>query len=317
MHVLAKGRGGFVMHAPPTVSLCDRLRNLPQYLLPQRLLTGLVYRFTRLQTPWFKDLLIRHFIAHFQVDMSEALEPNPRSYADFNQFFTRSLRAASRPMAAGEATLCCPVDGTVSQAGSINGDSLLQAKGRRFSLIQLLGGDAERARPFQDGSFVTLYLSPRDYHRIHMPTQGRLREMVHIPGRLFSVSPLTTRVVPDLFARNERVVAIFVTTAGPMAMVLVGAINVASIETVWAGPITPPLGTAIRRWSYPEAGAGSVLLDKGEEMGRFNMGSTVIVLCGRDTVNWDPALQAGASVRLGRKLGAIRRTSPILAGISG
>lgn len=286
-----------------TVSGLDYLRNLPQYLLPQQLVTRVAYRLARVRWSWFKNRFIRFFIAAFQVDMSEAAEPDPRAYPDFNHFFTRALRPDVRPLAAGEQVLCCPVDGAVSQAGVIQRDSVLQAKGSLFSLVALLGGDEERARPFQDGGFATLYLSPRDYHRVHMPVQGRLMEMVHIPGSLFSVSPLTTRMVPRLFARNERVAAIFDTPAGPMAVVLVGAINVASIETIWAGVITPPLGERIRRWVYPAPGADEIVLEKGAELGRFNMGSTVMLLFARDAVRWDPAIHAGAGVRMGQKLG--------------
>ena len=195
------------------------------------------------------------------------------------------------------------MDGAVSQIGVAQADTLLQAKGQTFSLTTLLGGDSERARPFQGGAFATLYLSPRDYHRIHLPLAGRLQEMVHIPGALFSVSPLTTRVVPELFARNERVVTLFDTAAGPMALVLVGAINVASIETVWAGAITPPLGKTIQRWRYPPQGAGAISLNQGAEMGRFNMGSTVILLFGPEAVRWESAFQAGTTVQMGQRLG--------------
>ncbi len=271
----------------------------------RRLLTRLIYRLTRVPTPWFKDFLIRRFIAHFQVNLSEAVEPDPQRYPDFNHFFTRALRADARPLAAGENTLCCPVDGAVSQAGIITDDTLLQAKGRTFSLTRLLGGEEARALPFRDGCFVTLYLAPRDYHRIHMPLRGCLQEMVHIPGTLFCVSPLTTRVVPKLFARNERVVTLFATAAGPLAMVLVGAINVAAIETIWAGAITPPLGKTIRHWRYPVTGPAAITLDRGAEMGRFNMGSTVIVLFARDAVCWDPAIYPGAGVRMGQQLGEV------------
>jgi phosphatidylserine decarboxylase len=288
-----------------TPSPGERLRYLPQRLLPQRPITRIAHRLTRIRTAWFKNLLIRGFIAAFRVDMTEAMEPDPRAYPDFNHFFTRPLKADARPLAAEAKNLCCPVDGAVSQAGTLVGDDILQAKGHDFSLIQLLGGDSELALPFRNGRFVTLYLSPRDYHRIHMPLQGRLLEMVHIPGELFSVSPLTTRMVPGLFARNERVAAIFETTAGPMAMVLVGAINVASIETVWAGAVTPPLGYEIRRWRYPETGAEAIHLAKGAEMGRFNMGSTVILIFGQDAIVWDPCITPEASVRMGQKLGAI------------
>jgi phosphatidylserine decarboxylase len=285
--------------------LRDWLRNLPQYLLPQRLVTRTIYKLTRITTPWFKNALIRAFIRHYQVDMSEAAEPDPLRSRDFNHFFTRPLHSSSRPLAAGNQVVCCPVDGIVSQAGELQDDSLVQAKGRLFSLNQLLGGTTTRALPFRDGSFATLYLAPRDYHRIHMPLTGRLREMVHIPGKLFSVSPLTTRVIPQLFACNERVVVCFDTLAGPMALVLIGAINVASIETVWAGTITPPLATQCRHWDYPETGPGAIDLEKGAEMGRFNMGSTVIVLFGKQAVRWDPAVKAAARIRMGQKLGEI------------
>ncbi len=280
----------------------DYLRNLPQYLLPQRWLTRWIHRLTRVRTPWFKNALIHHFARHFRVNLAEALQPEPQAYPDFNAFFTRALKPGARRIAAGDRVACCPVDGAISQIGLIQADTLLQAKDQTFSLTALLGGDAERAKPFQDGAFATLYLSPRDYHRIHLPLTGRLREMVHIPGALFSVSPLTTRVVPELFARNERVVTLFETAAGPMALVLVGAINVASIETVWAGVITPPLGVTIRRWTYPLNGEGAVRLNKGAEMGRFNMGSTVILLFGPKAVRWESALQAGTTVRMGQKL---------------
>lgn len=291
----------------------DHLRNLPQYLLPQRLLTRLVYRLTRTQSPWLRDRLIRAFIKNFNVDLSEAEHSDPLAYSDFNRFFTRALRPEARPIAAGEKVLACPVDGSVSQAGRIDDDTVFQAKGHSYSLTTLLGGDAARARPFRNGQFATLYLSPRDYHRIHMPLQGVLREMVHIPGRLFSVSPLTTRMIPGLFARNERVVTIFDTSAGPMALVLVGAINVASIETVWAGTITPPLATRLVQQAYPAQGGAAIVLDKGAEMGRFNMGSTVIVLFGEHAVRWDAALQPAATVRMGQRLGerlAARAASP-------
>lgn len=287
----------------PTATLGDRLRNLPQYLLPQRLLTRLTYRLVRIRKPWFKDALIRGFAWRFRVNLDEALEPNLRAYPDFNAFFTRALKPGVRPLAPGDRIICCPVDGAVSQMGTADADVLLQAKGRSFSLTALLGGDPERARSFQGGKFATLYLSPRDYHRIHMPLSGRLREMVHIPGKLFSVSPLTTRVVPELFARNERVVALFDTPLGPLALVLVGAINVASIETVWAGVITPPLGATLRRWTYPVNGNGAVHLDKGAEMGRFNMGSTVILLFSQNAVRWESGIQPGMTVRMGQRLG--------------
>ena len=286
-------------------SLSDRLRNFPQYVYPQRLISAWGYRLTRIRRPWLKNRLIRSFIRRFGVDMSEAANADPSSYSDFNAFFTRPLRPGVRPLAAGEHTLCCPVDGIVSQAGRIDDDSVLQTKGRTYSLAELLGSDPERARPFRDGGFATLYLAPRDYHRVHMPISGRLHEMTHVPGRLFSVSPLTTRMVPRLFARNERVVTLFDTAAGPMAMVLVGAINVSSIETVWAGAVTPPYASETVRWDYPDSGPGAIVLERGAEMGRFNMGSTVIVLFGKDVVRWDPALRPETRVSMGQRLGEL------------
>jgi phosphatidylserine decarboxylase len=288
--------------------LSDRLHYLVQSLLPQRLLTRVTYWATRVRAPWFKDPLIRYFVRHFRVNLAEAQETNPRAYPDFNAFFTRALKPGARHIAPGDRVICCPVDGAVSQMGIADADTLVQAKGRSFSVTALLGGDVERAKKFQGGAFATLYLSPRDYHRIHLPLAGRLREMAHIPGQLFSVSPLTTRMIPELFARNERVVTLFDTPAGPMALVLVGAINVASIETVWAGVITPPLGKALRHWNYPPHGAGAVPLDKGAEMGRFNMGSTVIVLFGPGQVRWEAEIKPGATVRMGQRLGKMAKS---------
>lgn len=285
----------------------ERWRYRLQTLLPQRLLTRLAYRLARVRAPWLKNWLIRAFSRRFQIDLSEAQQSDVRTYPDFNAFFTRALRPEARPLPTAPRLMACPVDGAVSQIGRIEADTLMQAKGRYFSLTALLGGDALRAQPFQHGVFATLYLSPRDYHRIHMPLAGTLREMVHIPGRLLSVSPLTAQRAPELFARNERVAALFDTAAGPMALVLVGAINVASIETVWAGTITPPLGRAIRQWRYPTEGADAVRLARGAEMGRFNLGSTVIVLFGRGAVRWARDLGAGTTVRMGQTLGRILR----------
>ncbi len=275
----------------------DWLKNLPQYILPKKAMTGGVYLLTRIRMPWLKNLIIQRFISAFNVNMDEALEPDYRNYTHFNAFFTRALKPDARPVC--HEGLCCPVDGMVSQAGAIREHRVLQAKGRDYSLVKLLGGDELLAEQFHDGQFATLYLSPRDYHRIHMPCTGTLRKMVHIPGKLFSVSPLTARMVPDLFARNERLVTLFDTDVGPMAMILVGAVNVASMETVWAGTITPPLAKSIKVSNYDD---GSVVLQKGEEMGRFNMGSTVIVLFGKGVVAWDSSIQPGASVRMGQLL---------------
>lgn len=273
---------------------------LLQYLLPQHAISRLMHVFTRLRVRWIKNAFTRWFIGHFGIDMSEAAEEDYRAYPDFNHFFTRALKPGARPLAREPGSVLCPVDGTVSQAGHIQGEALFQAKGHTFSLRALLGGSERWAQQFRNGEFATLYLSPRDYHRIHMPLTGTLKEMIHVPGRLFSVNPFTTRKVPGLFARNERVACLFDTEAGPMGLVLVGAINVASIETVWQGVITPPAGKRLRFWDYPER---NVVLEAGAELGRFNMGSTVIVLFGPERVEWDKRIVADATVRMGERLG--------------
>ena len=273
-----------------------------QYILPHHLLSAIMHAITRIEWAPFKNLLIRQVVDIYDVDLSSAQEENLQNYASFNAFFTRQLKADARPVATGN-NIVSPVDGTVSQAGDILDGRIFQAKQHSYSLTELLGGREQLAGEFENGKFTTIYLSPRDYHRIHMPARGKLRAMAHIPGSLFSVSPLSTRVVPGLFARNERLVTIFDTKLGPMGLVLVGAINVASIETVWAGAITPPLGKRVRRWSYPDTGPQSIVLDKGAEMGRFNMGSTVIMLFSKSTIVWDSAMRPEATVRMGSKLG--------------
>jgi len=244
------------------------------------------------------------FIRRFKVNMSEAEESSPDAYPDFNSFFTRALRPDVRPIVRGARQIACPNDGAVSQLGFIDGDRIFQAKGHDYSLVELLGGSEERAQPFVGGSFANLYLSPGDYHRYHMPLTGRLLETVHIPGRLFSVAHDFTETVPNLFARNERVVCIFDTEAGPMAVVLVGAMFVGSIETVWAGEVTPPRGKAIEITKFDTA--TPITLERGDELGRFNMGgSTVIVLFARERVQWQSGLTAESRVELGQPLGQV------------
>lgn len=279
----------------------DYLRALPQYLLPHHALSRLVLAATRVETRWWKNLLISAFRRRFDIDMSSAQQPEALSYTSFNSFFTRALRSDARPITREAGDIASPVDGCVSQAGGIDGDRIFQAKGHDYSLLELLGGDADLAERFQDGVFATLYLSPRDYHRIHMPLTGRLTETVYVPGRLFSVAPHTVRSVPRLFARNERLVALFDTEAGPMAMVLVGALFVSCIETVWSGVVTPPHGYRVRRQSY--ANSPAIQLARGAELGRFNMGSTVILLYGKQRVRWGQALSAGQHVRMGEPIG--------------
>lgn len=283
-----------------SAGMTDYLKALPQYLMPGHLVSRVIHAFTRCRCTAIKNRFTDWFIKQFKVNMDEALESDPHAYENFNAFFTRALKPDVRPIIEGEKNIACPVDGTVSQARPIEDGRIFQAKGHDYSLEQLLGGSNERAIPFQGGSFATIYLSPRDYHRIHMPLRGTLREMVHVPGRLFSVNPATTRVIPGLFARNERVVSIFDTAVGPMAMVKVGAVNVGSIETVWAGEITPPAGRVVRSWRYKDDEA--VSLEKGEEMGRFNMGSTVIVIFGPEAAQWSDEIQPDAPVLLGQLL---------------
>lgn len=273
-----------------------------QHLLPQRLLTAIAYRITRIRWRPFKDRLIRWFIARYGVDMSEARESEPRAYAHFNAFFTRALRAESRPLASGEETVLCPADGGLCAIGDVDAGMLLQAKGRHYSLRALLGGDDARTAPFENGRFATVYLSPRDYHRVHMPLAGTLREMTYVPGRLFSVNLAAASTISNLFTRNERLVCLFDTDVGPMAVILVGALNVAGLETVWSGPVTPPHGADARSWRYGRDDAG-VRLARGAEMGRFNMGSTVIVLFAAGCVAWRDGLGAGSDVRMGEALG--------------
>ncbi|MEN8177864.1 MAG: archaetidylserine decarboxylase [Pseudomonadota bacterium] len=273
-----------------------------QYLLPHHFLSSLMFRVTRVEWPTFKSTLIRKVIQWYRVDMQEALEPDPAKYRSFNAFFTRALKPDARPVDDSEEAITCPADGTLSQAGNIEDGYIFQAKGHDYSLLELLGGDRDLSRRFEDGSFATIYLSPRDYHRIHMPFSGTLKKMIHVPGRLFSVNDTTTRQVPGLFARNERVVNLFDTDLGPMAVIMVGAIFVSSIETVWAGTITP-VSRQVRRWEYPPIQpAEPVTLEKGDEMGRFNMGSTVILLFGKGAIDWAEELNPSQTLQMGERL---------------
>lgn len=273
---------------------------LPQYALPHHALSGLMSKLTHCQNATWKNLFIKAIASLYGVNMSEAKYSNLDHYPSFNAFFTRELKDGARPIATDHHAIACPADGEVSQAGAIAADRIFQAKGHEYTTLELLGGDPQRASAFENGSFATIYLSPKDYHRLHMPLTGTLREMVHIPGRLFSVNNTTVGAVPNLFARNERVVCIFDTDAGPMALILVGAIFVSSIETVWHGVVTPPSISEPRTWHYAD---DAPTLEKGAEMGRFNMGSTIIVLFGQDKIAWQAALQAGRAVRLGEAIG--------------
>jgi phosphatidylserine decarboxylase len=285
----------------PSLRPAERLFVAVQHLLPQHLLSALMYRVARWRWRPFKDALIGWFVRHFRVDMSLAAEPDPRAYATFNAFFTRALRPGVRLLAPDPGALLCPADGALSQIGLIRDGALLQAKGHSYTALDLLGGDAQAAAAFAGGAFATIYLSPRDYHRVHMPVEGVLRAMTQVSGRLFSVNAVTARGVPRLFARNERVICLFDTPVGPMALILVGAIFVGCMETVWAGQVAPPL----RGGPRPDA-AGPVRLGRGEEMGRFNMGSTVILLLPPGAVAWDSGLKPGDPLRMGQALGELK-----------
>jgi phosphatidylserine decarboxylase len=271
-----------------------------QYLLPQHALSRLILRATRVRTPWFKNALVRGFRKLYAIDMTEAAQGDPFGFGSFNEFFTRALKPGVRTIAADLSAIACPVDGTISEAGIIEGESLLQAKGRRYTLTELLAAQPW-ARYFEGGSFATIYLAPFNYHRVHMPLRGQLKETVYVPGRLFSVNAATASHVPKLFARNERVLTLFDTAFGQVALIMVGALNVGSMATVWAGDITPAARRVIT--SLPPQ---DVSLEKGEELGRFNMGSTVILLFQRDRARWHAELRAGAIVRLGQSLGSLQ-----------
>lgn len=282
--------------------LIDYLKVIPQFFLPTHLISKLFFIATRSRRPGWKNWLINWFIKTYRVDMSVAVEQNVANFPDFNSFFTRALLPGARPLAREHGAVVSPVDGAVSQCGSIEGGSIFQAKGHRFTLEQLLADTGADSKQFHNGSFCTIYLSPRDYHRIHMPVPGRVLAMTHIPGRLFSVNAATTRRIRALFARNERVAVWFDTPVGKMAMVLVGALNVSQIDTVWAQGVRGPDPYSIHRWSYLDADR-IISLEKGDEMGRFNMGSTVILLFEAEKIRWAQDLAAGSPVRMGQSIG--------------
>lgn len=270
-----------------------------QYLLPQRLLTRIVHAATRWTwRPW-KDALIRWFVRSYDVNLAEAEQPDPRAYPDFNAMFTRALRAGARPIDPDPRSLACPADGRISQAGAIGDGRIFQAKGRDYSATELLG-DPARAETYRNGRFATVYLGPRDYHRVHMPLGGELLETLHVPGRLFSVAPGPVASIPRLFARNERLVCHFRGEHGPFAVVLVGAMLVSSVSTVWSGMEIPPYAKRARRSDWR---ARRIRLERGAELGRFNMGSTVIVLLPGAEFAWRPGLAAEQAVRVGEALG--------------
>jgi phosphatidylserine decarboxylase len=276
----------------------DRLAVLPQYLLPKQALTALAGRFAGAEAGRLTTGFIRWFVGRYGVDMSEAANPDIAAYKTFNEFFTRPLREGARPFA--DADFLCPVDGAISQFGPIERDQIFQAKGHRYSTTALVGGDRELAAKFENGSFATLYLSPRDYHRIHMPCDGRLQRMIYVPGALFSVNPTTARGVPGLFARNERVVCVFDSESGPFVLTLVGATIVGSMATVWHGMVNPPRPGVLREWRYDDH---EIVLRKGEEMGRFLLGSTVVMLFPKSTLAFNPDWAPARAIRMGEAMG--------------
>ncbi len=287
-----------------SLSLRDRLQALIQHPLPHHLLSRLMYYIMRIEWRPFKNAMIRLISNRFNIDITLAQEQDLNAYPHFNSFFTRALRPEARPIAAGINDIASPVDGTVSQLGTIENGRIFQAKGHDYSLMALLGGQRSLHDLFADGEFATIYLSPRDYHRIHMPLTGTLKEMLYIPGRLFSVSPATTRAIPGLFARNERLVTVFETEFGPMAVILVGAIFVAGIETVWTENFGNRTFRHFQHWDYSNTTTPpNIKLEKGAEMGRFNMGSTVILLFANRQMAWKTGLHSEQAVQMGEQIG--------------
>ena len=278
------------------------LAGVRQRLYPKHLLSWMMLHATRIRFGPWKNWQIRWFIRRYGVDMSVVPDPFPASYPHFNAFFTRALVSDARPLEGGPRTVVAPADGTMAAAGSIQGRSVVQAKGHAYTLEALFGGDERAAATFDGGRFATIYLAPRDYHRVHMPVTGRLRRMVYVPGELFSVNPSTVHAVDGLFARNERVVSFFDTELGPMAITLVGAVFVGCIEQVWCGVVVPPRRREVRVERYEDA---EIVLEQGWEMGRFNMGSTVIMMLANTTVEWESWMVPGSPIQLGRRIGEV------------
>ena len=279
--------------------MSDRLAVLLQYLLPKLALTAFGGKIANAKAGNLTTRLIRWFVGRYGVNMDEAANPDIGSYLSFNEFFTRPLREGARPLA--HADYVCPVDGSISQFGAVERDQIFQAKGHHYSTTALVGGDSVLAANFQDGNFATLYLSPKDYHRIHMPCDGRLTRMIYVPGALFSVNPTTARGVPGLFARNERVICVFATAEGPFVLALVGATIVGSMATVWHGVVNPPRLGQVREWTYD---GQPVLLKKGDEVGRFLLGSTVVLLFPKDALKFNNEWAPAGSIRMGEKMGS-------------
>ncbi|WP_129210677.1 archaetidylserine decarboxylase [Candidatus Pseudomonas adelgestsugas] len=272
---------------------------LSQYLLPHHLLSRLIGCIAECRVYWFKNVIIAWFVKRYQVDMSQVLVEDLTAYKNFNAFFTRALKYGARILDQTQGAVLSPTDGVISQLGSIENGRVFQAKGHSFNVLELLGGDLALATPFMGGDFATIYLSPKDYHRVHMPIAGTLRDMIYVPGRIFSVNQTTVKNVPKLFTRNERAICLFDTERGPMAIVLVGAMIVASIETVWAGLVTQPK-RELKAFRYDQATQAPIYLEKGAELGRFKLGSTAIVLFSQDQVSWVEKLMTGTLVQMGQ-----------------
>ena len=284
----------------------DKFKIAMQYVMPKHFISRMVGKLAAAKAGGLTTALIKLFIKQYKIDTSEAKYPDPAHYKTFNEFFTRPLKEGIRPLAEEKDIIAHPVDGAISQLGDVVDGQIIQAKGHDYSLQALLGGNEDDTVPFLGGKFATIYLAPKDYHRIHMPIDGTLSKMIYVPGDLFSVNPLTAQNVPNLFARNERVVAIFETDIGPLAMVLVGATIVASIETIWAGPVTPPAGKDVFSWNYPTKGDNAITLKKGEEMGRFKLGSTVILAWGANQAEFLSDQHPETVTRMGTPFATIK-----------
>ncbi|MDO4434154.1 MAG: archaetidylserine decarboxylase [Alysiella sp.] len=290
----------------PRPTCGERLKIASHYLLPQLAVTRLAGWFAEKKWGGITHAVIQAFAAHYQINLDEAEKSCPRDYASFNEFFIRPLKEGARPICEQANSLCLPADGKVSESGKIEQNRLLQAKGHSFTLSDLLANDVDLTAQFENGSFLTTYLSPRDYHRVHMPCDATLRRMIYVPGELFSVNPFLAQHIPNLFARNERLICVFETEFGSMVQILVGATVTASMSTVWAGVVNPPRPHEVREWHYPADGETVIRLQKGEEMGAFRLGSTVINLFPENTVVLDERLLAGASTKMGECLGIIQ-----------
>lgn len=291
------------LSAYPRPNLVERIKTATHYLLPQLAITRMAGWLAEKEWGIVTHLFIKAFVKQYKINLSEAEKENPSDYASFNEFFIRPLKAGSRPIIEGKDVLCLPADGKVSECGTIHQNLLLQAKGHFFSLETLLANDLDLAQKFIDGSFITTYLSPKDYHRVHMPCDGILTKMIYVPGELFSVNPFLAEHIPNLFARNERLICVFKTEFGTMVQILVGATVTASMSTVWAGVVNPPRAKEVTVWEYPAEGTSAVRLAKGDEMGAFRLGSTVINLFQKESISLDPRLCAGVETKMGEMLG--------------